>query len=277
MSDVTQGTLPHVKNASRLTMKLMAIKPDDFMDIMPEQIPPSYRGIGNLVGRLKRKYGIYFAVLNLESGNGWRLIRVKDLVTLKTYSNLRPKSKKMEQEKPEPNNNFSDADLAQLIDEKIAFARRDIADLTPRGVTATRLDDLEDDNEDFKEMPSDTERKGDVSLAVNARDTSRSTIENLIGNVRTMAQNTFTTAAGKLKYHSFGFEGMVSLDDSKLSRASKIINRQTIKYATDMTAEGCDAAFLLALQTAVNDFDEKIDDVAIAEKARLMELNMMII
>jgi hypothetical protein len=48
---------------------------------------------------------------------------------------------------------MSDAELITLIEKKIAVARRDIADLTPRGITLSLLNALENDARSFASAP----------------------------------------------------------------------------------------------------------------------------
>ncbi len=262
----TDGALPLIKNASNVTKRLMMMKIDDIMVVKSYELPPSYRGLKSLTGRISRDYKMYFAVVELEDNSGWKVMRVSDLVTSKKFFNFGVKSKHMENPIPEKNNNFSDADLAQMIDAKIAFARRDITDLTPRGITTTILDTLETDNDNFKGLPSDAELQGDWSVAVDAKEAARNVLESKIGNVRTMVQNVYGT--GSSQYHSFKFKGMVSVPDNDLVRVGRTVHNSASKYAAGLLAEGCDAAFLLAFDMLINDFDNKIDLANFAEGDR---------
>ena len=86
-----------------------------------------------------------------------------------------------------------DADIQRegrvVIDAKIISATRDLTDLTPRGVTEARLEALQTANDAFKDLPTDEWWEGQVSMAVEARNTSRNLLESKLGNLRTMAQN----------------------------------------------------------------------------------------
>ena len=269
MSDTNNfmdGALPSLPNASNVTKRLMSLQMDAVMVVKRHELPPSYPGLKSLTGRISRQYKMYFVVLELEDNSGWKVIRVVDLVTSKQFFTFGVKSKHMENSIPEKNNNFSDANLAQMIDAKIGFANRDIADLDPRGVTVEILDQLEEDNDDFKDLPSDAELQGDWSDAVDAKEAARNLLESKIGNVRTMAQNVFGN--GSTKYKSFKFLGMISVPDNDLVRVGKIVWKRATKFKAELLSEGCTDPFLLALKGLIDDLDDKIDAAEMADSDR---------
>ncbi|MES2620868.1 MAG: hypothetical protein V4615_08445, partial [Bacteroidota bacterium] len=263
---IPSGALPLIKNASLLTMKLLALKPGDEMDVFPSNLPPSYSGIKSYINRLMRNYPIYLAILKLEAGPGWKIICVKDLVTLKAYSILPSKSKRMEEQMPDRNNNLTDAELIQLIDEIILFATRDAAQLIPRGVTAARLTTLGLTKTTFQAMPTDTQMQGAITEAVQIRQAAYDILTDKIGNVRTMAQNIFGEGSGT--YKRFAFEGMISADDKELVHKAKQIQREAVDHAADLLPEGWDTTFADSFDDAIKDFDDKRDLVRVAKANR---------
>ncbi len=261
-----EGALPVIRNASPLRMKLMAMKVGDVIEVLPSELPPSYPTLGQLITRLMSTHAVYFLYLKLQNKPGWKVTRVADLVTLKTFSILPLKSKHMKENMPERSYNFSDAKLVQIVDAKIISATRDLTDLTPRGVTAARLEALETANEAFKILPTDEWWEGQVSLAVEARNTSRNLLESKLGNVRTMVQNKYGDKS--VKYGTYKFEGMLALEDAKLVSRARGIFKQATLDAADLLAEGCTPAFLTALDDLIKDFDNKQDLVRQTESDR---------
>lgn len=261
------GTLPRVKNASTAYIKVLNLKVNEYVDIQRFEIPSSYPTITPITYYIKKRYGYQLHVADLENKKGWRVIRVESLEVLKSFSNFRTKLHTMENPTPTKNHNLSDADLAQMIDQKIALANRDAADLVPRGVTATRLSDLQTANNDFKKMPSDAELESDVGIAVNAKNTARSAIESRIGNVRTMVQNIFGEESPE--YRGFNFKGMISLRDNDLTDVSNVVYKRAVKYQAELLSEGCTPTFLADMETEVKAFDDSLEDVRMAETNRL--------
>jgi hypothetical protein len=265
-SSFTQGTLPIIRNASRLYRRMASMSVGEVIEVFPHQLPRSYRTIGQLIGRFRRERSLYFVAREFDDKPGWKVTRVADLVTLKTFSILPLKSKHMNENMPARIYNFSDAKLVQIVDAKIISATRDLTDLTPRGVTAARLEALETANEAFKILPTDEWWEGQLSLAVEARNTSRNLLESKLGNVRTMAQNVWGDKS--VKYGTYKFEGMLALEDAKLVSRARGIFQQATLDAADLLAEGCTPAFLTALDELIKDFDDKQDLVRQTESDR---------
>lgn len=266
MPDTNNEALPMIKNAGNLYLKILAMQPDDILDVQKSELPPSYKGMKSFVNRITKKYGFYYGVLKLSSGNGWRIFRLKNLEELETRFTFDVKSNTMKNDMPIRSYNFSDAHLAQLVDVKIVFAKRDTAQMTPRGVTDTLLDAIQAANDDFKDMPDDVELAAVVSEEVEKKNERRSMLENKLGNLRTMAQNVF--GDNSARYRAFGFEGMVSETDDNLCRLAKRALRQGTAAQADLISEGCSPAFLIELKELIKEFDNRIDDVKTAEANR---------
>ena len=72
----------------------------------------------------------------------------------------------METKEVKPNNNLSQAGLMQLADDFSNLAERDLVLLAILGVTAEMLATLRTKNEEYKNMPADTELLASVSMTI---------------------------------------------------------------------------------------------------------------
>lgn len=269
MSETTTTTteaLPFIKNASPLRLKLMAMQPGETLDVKPKDLPPYCKTVKKLTTNIQKHYALFYGVLKLSPGPGWRVVRVNTAEEAESFTPKRKKTKARRQTEPVRIYNMSDADLCQLIDEKILFARRDIADLAPRGVTTAVLDALALDNDAFKNLDTDVQLQAAEQEAVEAKTAARKALENRIGNLRNMAENTFGTAT--VEYEVFGFEGMVGETDSGLLDLAKTARKQALTDQAAMAEWGCSPAFLNLLQTDIETFDTERGNVKTAEAAR---------
>lgn len=162
---------------------------------------------------------------------------------------------------------MTDAELILLIEAKIAFAGRDITDLTTRGITTAQLNSLQTDNLNFGAMPDDVQMQGIESVAAEDKEAARTTLENRLGNLRNMADNTF--GSGSVAYRAFRFEGMASEDDNRLLRLAKRAWREGTANQPAMATWGCTPAFLAQLEADIQNFDDKIDDVETSKTDRI--------
>ncbi|MES2619980.1 MAG: hypothetical protein V4615_03940 [Bacteroidota bacterium] len=269
MSETTSTTpdvLPLIRNASIIRLKLIALQPGETLEVIPKDLPPSYKGIKRLVSSIQNNYPLFYVVQQLTSGGGWRVVRVNSAEEADSFTPKRKKKKTSRASEPVRLYNMGDADLCQLIDEKILLARRDIADLNARGVTVAVLDELQLDNEAFKNMDVDGQLHGAEQEAVERKDAARNVLENHLGNLRTMAENTFGSST--IEYEVFGFEGMVGETDDKLLRLAKTARKQGLEDQAAMAVWGCSVAFLAQLHTDIETFDTEIGNAKTAEGAR---------
>lgn len=269
MSETTTSAndaVPLIRNASPLRVKLIAMQPGETLDITKAELPRSYKGIQSLLTNIRKNYGQFYGALKLTNGSGWRVKRVNTAEEAESFIPKRKRTNAGRREEPVRLYNMTDASLTQMIDEKIIFARRDAADLIPRGVTVAKVDALELDNEAFKNMEVDGQLQGAEQEAVEIKTAARNTLESRIGNLRTMAENTFGT--GSVEYSVFGFEGMVGETDENLLRLAKVARKQGVADQAAMDAWGCSVAFLAQLQTDIQTFDTEVGNVKTAEANR---------
>lgn len=269
MSETTTSVtdaVPLIRNASLLRLKILAMQPGETLNVKPEDLPRSYKSPKKITTSIRNNYGLFYGVLKLTAGNGWRVVRVNSAEEADSFSPKRKKTKASRQDEPVRLYNMTDGGLFKLILEKIVIATRDIADLSNWGVTLTDLNTLETDNLAFAAIPTDAYFQGLEMETVRNKDTTRTTLENRLGNLRTMAENTFGTAS--VDYGVFGFEGMAGATDEKLLRLAKRARKQGIANQAAMAVWGCSPAFLTQLKTDWEAFDEKIDNVQSAEANR---------
>lgn len=161
---------------------------------------------------------------------------------------------------------FSDATLEQLADLTALNVTRDIAEFTPRGVTAATVTALEALRDAFSDTPTDIEARGLVTDASEAKETARSAALIEARRLRTAAQNVFGENTGK--YNRFGFEGMDTLNDNEVPRALRRMHRVGTALQAQLAAEGIDAAFLTAFAASIETLDDALDAVDVAEEER---------
>jgi hypothetical protein len=92
-------------------------------------------------------------------------------------------------------------------------------------------------------------------------------LRNRLGNLRIMAENTF--GIGSVAYRAFRFEGMVEREDDTLLRLGKRSRLEGIANQSAMATWGCTIGFLNQLQTDLQDFDAKMDELETSKTARI--------
>ena len=105
-------------------------------------------------------------------------------------------------------------DLVSTATEKIAYLRRDVANLESRGITTAVIDTLEALKNTFVAIPSNKSEVATASLGFTDRDIQASILRMGIREVRNIAQNTF----GKKStiYKSFDIKGLSRLTPNDL-------------------------------------------------------------
>ncbi len=162
--------------------------------------------------------------------------------------------------------NMPDGDLQQQGKKSVRLARRDIADLAPRGVDAAYITRLDNAVTAFASFPTDPELQGPVTNAADAKNAARSTLEIGIRSIRNMAERRYGVAGGS--YKTFQFEGLSRLSDNDLVRCGNRVVRVATTLQTDMTAQGLTPAVIATLQTQANTFNNSVEAVGAAEETR---------
>ncbi len=160
--------------------------------------------------------------------------------------------------KPIRHYKFSDSTLAQFADQLKINVNRDMADFTPRGVSAVDLTAFQTLISGFNGIKTDEELAGLVSAATEEKDTTRRSLEVRLRTIRGIAEVTYE---GKGLYKTFGFDGMTELSDSDLHRLALRVHRVATERQSDMQGNGLTELMLNDLQTTADEFNDRIDSV----------------
>ncbi len=269
MSETTTTTtiaMPIIRNASSLRLKLITLQPGETIEAKREELPSSYKGMGSFISNIRKHYEVHFGVLQLPDGKGWQVKRVSTAEEAESFTPKRKKTRGGKQTEIVRLFNFTDAELLELLFKKIAIGKRDVAELSLRGVSLADLNALEADTFAFGAVPPDEHMMGHQQSAGELKTAARGVLVDRLGNLRTMAENTFGIAA--VEYEVFGFEGMSGEEDEKLLRMGKRARRQGTINQAAMAPWGCTPAFLDQLLIDIQTFDNEIDNFQEAEAER---------
>lgn len=175
---------------------------------------------------------------------------------------------------------FDDATLITLSKSKIAFMRRDLAELAQFGVTAVELDDLDAQTDVFEEFPTDIELEGDQMDATERKNAKAEAIREAVASVMLRVQNKF--GFGSARYKSFDTKDLARRDDANLLIAAlRVVNRATL-YLADLAAYGLAMPELNALSALCDEFkllliehNKKTGDRSIAQEDRVLMGNAL--
>jgi len=159
-----------------------------------------------------------------------------------------------------------DADLSQFTINAIGFLTRDLTDLEEFGITAARIAELEDLQEQFEVFPTDGQKIAQIQQVVIVKNTKRAEIEEIAGFIRTRAENAFKNNVGF--YNDFEFEGLANQDDNTFASHALGIGTCAAKYQTQLAAFGQTAAKTTAYTAEVNGFQALLKDVSAAKADR---------
>ncbi len=175
---------------------------------------------------------------------------------------------------------IDDATLITTSKAKIAFMRRDLAELAVFGITSVELDALETQTDDFEAFPTDIELEGEQMDVTERKNAKAEIIREAVASVMLRVQNKF--GFGSARYKSFGSAKMRDRDDANLHiGALRVVSRATL-YLTDLSAQGLTIAELDALTTLCEEFkllliehNDKIGDRSIAQEDRVLMGNAL--
>lgn len=149
-------------------------------------------------------------------------------------------------------------DLNQLADKLIRFARRDMMELMPFGITAAWIDDLEAKNAAAKDFPSDEESVGDQKFATDAKDAAREKLHHLLTMVMVHVKACF--GLDSTAYERFGTKAIGESTDSDFARKAGKVRRNLILHMPALTQVGLTPMLFADFTAAVDAFDNAIDD-----------------
>ena len=175
---------------------------------------------------------------------------------------------------------LDDAELITISKAKVAFMRRDLAELAQFGITAVELDALDAQIDDFEAFPTDIELEGEQMDVTERKNAKANAIKEAIAPIMLRVQNKF--GHGSARYKSFATKNLVNRDDANLHIGSlRVVKRATL-YLADLSAQGLTVAELDALTVLCEEFklllidhNNKIADRSIAQEDRVLMGNAL--
>ena len=141
---------------------------------------------------------------------------------------------------------FSYAELFEQALEKLAFAERDIAEITNIGINATKIAQLATAIDNYKSTKSDELMLKLITIEVSKKDLTRYEIEQQIINL--MGSAGLALGVSTAEYRSFLYKKIDQLTDAGLLfRADYMCDRADL-YATPLATKGITATDVLAIR-----------------------------
>jgi hypothetical protein len=172
----------------------------------------------------------------------------------------------METKEVKSNNNLSQAGLMQLADDFSNLAERDLVLLAILGVTAEMLAALRTKNEEYKNMPADTELLASVSMFSATKDTHAENVRETLRMISARVRKVFSENSAE--YRSFDIQSFSRLNDETLYRIGKQIVRVARQHLQQLAVKGQTAEELDTLEADLLQFDKDIDNVKEAYRLR---------
>lgn len=161
--------------------------------------------------------------------------------------------------------NMKNSTLIQSAEMLKLFLERDVADLTPRGMGAPQIAELETLTQEFKELKPDSWWRSNLKSIVAERDALRTEIQYTIEEIRVISAIVFKQSPA---YNSFQFEAISRANNKEfIVRVRTIIDRAT-EYSAELTPKGVNAAMISALTATLEAFDNKRDEADMADSLR---------
>lgn len=161
---------------------------------------------------------------------------------------------------------ISDGTLAELADEIIAYAERDLADMTTYGYDQPRLDAIKVKISDFKIFDSDEIFTGLMMEATQIKNDALFAMTNLAEGVVQRASVEYDNDAAKLK--SFGWAGYAAKTDADKMVAVRTVHKQGTNMLAELASQGLTIAILNTLAAAITTTDNAITNKNIAVSNR---------
>ena len=143
---------------------------------------------------------------------------------------------------------------------------RDNAEFTARGVTAADKTAFEALITAFKNLPSDDEYKGLITIEVAAKNTLKKSIIAKVQNISGYVEQAFGHDSGQ--YKRLAIQDFQKLSDDDMVYRGREVVRIATEYATTLTPLGCTQAKIEALTSDITAFEAKLTTVEAAKNNR---------
>ena len=127
--------------------------------------------------------------------------------------------------------NFSDGRLVTIVNEKIAYIRRDEAQFDSYGIKADMVDALERQTNEFSDTATDVELVADQTEVTAAKDVIVANLQVAIRGV--MSRVVLKYPVESAKYRKFGTEALSKQSDAELL----VIAARVFRVGTEMLPE----------------------------------------
>jgi hypothetical protein len=154
--------------------------------------------------------------------------------------------------------NFPDAVLVTLATQKASFLQRDLADLTPFGITAAKVLDFRSEILAFSALRNDEEELGDQTAATADKNAKADLVREEVRNMRARMARKF--GMGSSAYRKLKPDDLSLLDDANLLKLSYRAVRVGNEFLTDLETEGLTEAILEAHSTLNTAFMEALEE-----------------
>jgi hypothetical protein len=156
--------------------------------------------------------------------------------------------------------NMTQAELAQLADMAVKLIARD-PELSIYGIDNAYMQNLAAKTELYKQTPTDEELQGEVSDKTEQKNRHADELKIMIRSVAVRAKLVF--GGQSAAYRSFGVKALDKLDDDKLYRCARTVQRRAVKYFAELAPRGLTQADIDALSAQTANLliavEEKID------------------
>ena len=160
---------------------------------------------------------------------------------------------------------FSDGRLVTIVNEKIAFVRRDIIEFEAYGIRADMVDALDNQTNDFSDTATDVELVADQTEVTAGKDVIAADLQVAIRDV--MSRVVLKYPVESSKYRKFGTEALSQQSDAELL----VIAGRVFRVGTEMLPELVDNGLTAPMLDAVNTFKRNLEEELIDMKLKIAD------
>ena len=155
--------------------------------------------------------------------------------------------------------NMSKADLCMFASVLANTLTRDIADLTPFGVTTAKIGELKTLGDDYEVFPSDDYLVGTMMIATDEKNAKTEEVKEAIRQLAVRVEAKWGVGSGQ--YKRLGIEGMTRFTDRTLLSAARGVHLAMTSYLSDLAGFGL-------TQVILDDFSDLCDSFETAIAAQ---------
>ena len=161
--------------------------------------------------------------------------------------------------------NFSDGRLVTIVNEKIAYIRRDEAQFDSYGIKADMVDALERQTNEFSDTATDVELVSDQTDVTTAKDAKAARLQDALRGV--MSRVVLKYPVESAKYRKFGTEALSKQSDAELL----VIAARVFRVGTEMLPELEEHGLTARMLDDVNDFRGELQQELVDMKLKIAD------